>query len=256
MTAYTEEGLTLPEDQDDSKEAKTDLKGDSKEIRKLPEDNRGEALEEPMLLRRRSEMEEKQKEAREGGKGKAGQQKKPVKDKDYYVYKLMGVVVHNGNAEAGHYYSYINVIRHEWEKQEHCLETQRDRWVEFNDSTVKEFTFSNLGADCYGGAQEEEYAADGEDAGEFAKLLAGRSKSAYLLIYERKQKLPVPVRLSDQSRLETDVVLRSLECDGTAISRAQPPSGRLLLQDGDDLYLLHSFYQTPIAIPTPIQVVR
>lgn len=41
---------------------------------------------------------------------------------NYYNYKLKGVVIHMGNAEAGHYYSYIE---------------ERDnqgKWFEFNDS--------------------------------------------------------------------------------------------------------------------------
>lgn len=31
-----------------------------------------------------------------------------IKPKDYYEYKLKGVVVHKGTAQYGHYYSYIN----------------------------------------------------------------------------------------------------------------------------------------------------
>ena len=42
--------------------------------------------------------------------------KKPVSStKEYdddsdYQYKLKGIIVHNGNAQAGHYYSYINTV--------------------------------------------------------------------------------------------------------------------------------------------------
>lgn len=35
--------------------------------------------------------------------------------KEYYEYKLVGIVVHIGTAEFGHYYSYINTNR----SQEH-----------------------------------------------------------------------------------------------------------------------------------------
>jgi len=32
-------------------------------------------------------------------------------DKDYYEYKLVGIVVHVGTADFGHYYSFINTNR-------------------------------------------------------------------------------------------------------------------------------------------------
>jgi ubiquitin C-terminal hydrolase len=38
---------------------------------------------------------------------------------DYYDYKLRGIVVHYGSAEAGHYYSYIK--------------DEKKQWHEFND---------------------------------------------------------------------------------------------------------------------------
>eukprot|EP01022_Parablepharisma_sp_SALTPOND_P018631 TRINITY_DN3072_c0_g2_i1.p1 TRINITY_DN3072_c0_g2~~TRINITY_DN3072_c0_g2_i1.p1 ORF type:complete len:1261 (+),score=124.77 TRINITY_DN3072_c0_g2_i1:4888-8670(+) len=91
-----------------------------------------------------------------------------------FQYKLVGVVVHNGNADAGHYYSYINVPR-------------EAKWVEFNDSVVSEFDFSKLQTECFGGTYEE------SDAGypmeeEIAQLIQKRSKSAYMLFYEKVEK--------------------------------------------------------------------
>jgi ubiquitin carboxyl-terminal hydrolase 34 len=57
-----------------------------------------------------------------------------------YEYKLVGVVVHMGTADAGHYISYINMGRDskpsttpEW------LKTETEKWLEFNDSLVKDF---------------------------------------------------------------------------------------------------------------------
>jgi ubiquitin carboxyl-terminal hydrolase 34 len=45
-------------------------------------------------------------------------------------YKLVGVVVHIGTAEFGHYFSFID--------------TGKDEWMEFNDSKVKTFKTENL----------------------------------------------------------------------------------------------------------------
>ena len=60
-------------------------------------------------------------------------------------YKLVGVVIHMGMAEAGHYLSYINNEREnnscdykEW------LQTNKQNWMEFNDSTVSSFDFSKV----------------------------------------------------------------------------------------------------------------
>ena len=60
-------------------------------------------------------------------------------------YKLVGVVIHMGMAEAGHYLSYINIEREnnscdykEW------LQTNKQNWMEFNDSTVSSFDFSKV----------------------------------------------------------------------------------------------------------------
>lgn len=50
-------------------------------------------------------------------------------NKNEFLYQLVGVLVHSGSANSGHYYSYIK---------------ERDgkgRWLEFNDRLVKEFDF-------------------------------------------------------------------------------------------------------------------
>jgi ubiquitin carboxyl-terminal hydrolase 9/24 len=44
---------------------------------------------------------------------------------------LVGVLVHSGSADAGHYYSYI--------KERNKDSPNYGKWFEFNDTTVKEF---------------------------------------------------------------------------------------------------------------------
>lgn len=60
-------------------------------------------------------------------------------------YELAGVVVHSGQASAGHYYSFI--------KERKVSESGQNRWLKFNDTTVEEFNMndSNLEAECFGG---------------------------------------------------------------------------------------------------------
>jgi ubiquitin carboxyl-terminal hydrolase 34 len=57
-----------------------------------------------------------------------------------FEYKLVGVVVHMGTADAGHYISYININRGtKSEDNPEWLKTENDKWLEFNDSLVKDW---------------------------------------------------------------------------------------------------------------------
>ena len=58
-------------------------------------------------------------------------------NKEYYHYALRGTVVHQGNADSGHYYSFINA--------------ENGRWVEFNDTLVMEADRSDVIAQGFGG---------------------------------------------------------------------------------------------------------
>ena len=65
-----------------------------------------------------------------------------------YEYKLVGVLCHMGLADAGHYLSYINVERDKEnsdnlssKSREEWLKTEKQKWLEFNDSTVQNFNF-------------------------------------------------------------------------------------------------------------------
>ena len=53
-----------------------------------------------------------------------------------FEYKLVGVVVHMGIATAGHYISYINIERERDSSldPEEWIKTERQTWLEFNDS--------------------------------------------------------------------------------------------------------------------------
>ncbi|KAM3132963.1 hypothetical protein pb186bvf_014959 [Paramecium bursaria] len=84
-----------------------------------------------------------------------------VEDQSEYHYKLVGVLVHTGHAESGHYYSYIS---------------QGDKWFLFDDKSVTPFKFENLKDECFGGHHENASMYDWDTF---------KSKNAYLLFYER-----------------------------------------------------------------------
>lgn len=63
-------------------------------------------------------------------------------------YELVGVVVHTGQASAGHYYSFIKDRR-----GSAMSNTSFGKWFKFNDTTVEEFEMTDeaLSTECFGG---------------------------------------------------------------------------------------------------------
>jgi hypothetical protein len=101
-----------------------------------------------------------------------------------FEYKLVGVVIHMGTADAGHYLSYVNTNRgtQDTDKPEWLL-TDKDKWLEFNDSLVKDYRFSNLEQDCFGGV--------GQGASINTDEVVDYSRNAYTLYYEKRKKEPI-----------------------------------------------------------------
>ena len=65
----------------------------------------------------------------------------------------MGVVIHMGVADAGHYISYVNVERDAdsaVENRTQWMQTDKQRWLEFNDSDVSSFDFSQMRFKAFG----------------------------------------------------------------------------------------------------------
>jgi hypothetical protein len=68
--------------------------------------------------------------------------------------------------------------------------TENDKWMEFNDSQVRDFNFDKLKEDCYGG--------DGKSGNDDSWGFAGSyGKSAYMLVYERRKKKEIKVLVAD-----------------------------------------------------------
>eukprot|EP01107_Rhizomastix_libera_P007501 TRINITY_DN2229_c1_g1_i4.p1 TRINITY_DN2229_c1_g1~~TRINITY_DN2229_c1_g1_i4.p1 ORF type:complete len:2745 (+),score=843.60 TRINITY_DN2229_c1_g1_i4:83-8236(+) len=97
-------------------------------------------------------------------------------------YELMGVLVHSGTAEGGHYYSFIR-------ERNAPAEGVAPRWFEFNDSTVSEITADSLASRCFGGEEEREQWD--EMTRQMIRRTGPKFNNAYMLFYQRKQSLPL-----------------------------------------------------------------
>ena len=117
------------------------------------------------------------------------------KNNSYYEYDLVGVNVHMGSADSGHYFSYINTIRN---GENDCGDFDRSNpshkksWLKFNDSHISKFNIDKLESECFGGQMNEDSYFRGME----------NSQSAYMLIYERKNKFPSKVVLEETKALD------------------------------------------------------
>ena len=97
----------------------------------------------------------------------------------FFRYELVGVVVHSGQANAGHYYSYIKDRRPVVQSL-----TRKNKWFKFNDTTVEEFEMNDsaLGAECFGGT----YKVKKDSSSSSNSLPENRQRywNAYMLVYE------------------------------------------------------------------------
>jgi ubiquitin carboxyl-terminal hydrolase 9/24 len=86
---------------------------------------------------------------------------------EYYTYKLRGVVIHMGEANSGHYYSYIQ-------------DTKTENWYEFNDTHVTKFDPNDMAEKAFGG--------DFDDDKRFSRWrnVGNKTYNAYMLFYERE----------------------------------------------------------------------
>ncbi|KAI9826367.1 MAG: hypothetical protein M1832_000284 [Thelocarpon impressellum] len=92
------------------------------------------------------------------------------------VFELVGVLVHSGTAESGHYYSFIR------ERPITSL-SQSPGWVQFNDSDVSSWDPANIAAQCFGGQESWPQPRDN------TPLILPKAYSAYMLFYQRSSSL-------------------------------------------------------------------
>ena len=121
------------------------------------------------------------------------------------VFELVGVLVHSGTAESGHYYSYI---------RERPSNGDKENWVEFNDDLVSTWDPSCLEGACFGGV-------DYRGTLDSGNIHYDRTYSAYMLFYQRssflalqKQTLEAkggqsPIRLKISLKLAAEIAMEN-----------------------------------------------
>ncbi|CAG8979171.1 hypothetical protein HYALB_00000306 [Hymenoscyphus albidus] len=126
------------------------------------------------------------------------------------VFELVGVLVHAGTAESGHYYSFI---------RERPSTSDNDNWVEFNDDNVTPWDPANMENATFGGIDYRGQLDNGN-------MTYDKSYSAYMLFYQRSSslkaqkqslevsgksspvRLPIPCALSNHIAVENELLMR------------------------------------------------
>jgi len=137
------------------------------------------------------------------------------KSDDYYEYELVGVVVHLGVANAGHYYSYINIQR-EGTCNKMNFNPNDDshvrKWMTFNDSSVMNFNLDQMETECFGGSANGK--DDAEDLiGWSKKNDWDNSKNAYMLVYERVNKTPITMVIPESQLKQEEALEMKMNYD-------------------------------------------
>uniref|UniRef100_A0A4W3GN70 Ubiquitin carboxyl-terminal hydrolase 34 n=1 Tax=Callorhinchus milii TaxID=7868 RepID=A0A4W3GN70_CALMI len=98
------------------------------------------------------------------------------KQTESFEYDLIGVTVHTGTADGGHYYSFIRDI-----VNPHAY--RNNKWFLFNDAEVKPFDSAQLASECFGGEMTTKTYDSVTD--KFMDFSFEKTHSAYMLFYKR-----------------------------------------------------------------------
>ncbi|KAL6697684.1 hypothetical protein J3F84DRAFT_293406 [Trichoderma pleuroticola] len=95
-------------------------------------------------------------------------------DQQEDMFELVGILIHAGTAESGHYYSYI---------RERTSTVDRPSWVEFNDDVVTPWDPRQMAASAFGGSAGQQTSLDSGGP------VFDKTYSAYMLFYQRSSSL-------------------------------------------------------------------
>ena len=170
---WTKEGIEEKEKKKQKQKEKSDY--DSEDG---IQDNENEA--------KKNDEEEKKKIIEEAEEDKEDQSNKEENDDKLYEYEAVGVVVHSGGAEGGHYYSYIK-------------DRTKGKWFEFNDTQVKPFDLKDLAEETFGGEGKGGNLL-GNNNDYIGDPIFSKCRNAYFIIYQRKYPQPLPsAQIVDQN---------------------------------------------------------
>ncbi|USP77841.1 uncharacterized protein yc1106_05115 [Curvularia clavata] len=131
----------------------------------------------------------------------------PTKTHKEDIFDLVGVLVHTGTCEHGHYYSYIR-------ERPSPAGTAAATWVEFDDSSVTPFDPADIAYRAFGGMADDTYSR------------IPKQYSAYMLFYQRRTaieedqrkwvtstngrtlKAPMPQALKEEVDVKNEIVIR------------------------------------------------
>ena len=130
------------------------------------------------------------------------EEKTEKEDDSEYEYKLVGVVIHNGNAEFGHYTSLINVNR----KDPNRKNINQDLWLEFDDSRISKYKMENFENDCFGSVNENAFSA-----ASYMGIDLKTSKSAYILVYDKVKNSNIKFHFNENNLKEKDKIICNIE---------------------------------------------
>ncbi|CAL8351436.1 unnamed protein product, partial [Boreogadus saida] len=111
-----------------------------------------------------------------GDRKEGSREEGEAKGAESYEYDLIGVTVHTGTADGGHYYSFIRDI-----VNPHAY--KNNKWYLFNDAEVKPFDSAQLASECFGGEMTTKTYDSVTD--KFMDFSFEKTHSAYMLFYKR-----------------------------------------------------------------------
>lgn len=109
------------------------------------------------------------------------------------MFELVGVLVHSGTAESGHYYSFI---------RERPSNSEKENWVEFNDDCVTPWDPSCMESACFGGV-------DYRGTLDSGNIQYDKPYSAYMLFYQRSSVLALQRHTMDAKGLQSPIRLET-----------------------------------------------
>ncbi|XP_055619621.1 ubiquitin carboxyl-terminal hydrolase puf [Toxorhynchites rutilus septentrionalis] len=135
---------------------------------------------------------------------------------EHYEYDLVGVTVHTGNADGGHYYSFIK------ERNEDSNPNHQERWFLFNDAEVKLFDQSQIAAECFGGEMTSKtYDSVTEKYLDFS---FEKTNSAYMLFYEWRSNKGTNIQRDQASKPSTCTSASSSSSSASSTSLISMPA--------------------------------